>query len=175
MFFYNPKSRRSIRIEQSKFNRFGRFWQFRRFDACELNKIINALFFFFLSILALRIGGIAFFSMSSFGGFIVGNYSHEINKPYAENAHKPIGSRRHLIYLSMDRNGNLKLNGKKCYINEIAELIDIKERNDPQLVIALIIDKETRMEKVNNLFYTIKGKRFRRLFFLSNAKKSTNL
>jgi biopolymer transport protein ExbD len=168
MFFYNPKSRRSIRIEQSKFNRFGRFWQFRRFDQTELNKVTTVLFFFFFAIIALRIGGISFFAMTDFGGIVVGQYSVGINKPYAKSAHKPIGSSRHLTYLSMDRYGNLKLNGKKCLIDEIASLIELEERMDPQMIIALIIDEETIMEKVNEMLYKIKGERYRRLSFMTS-------
>ncbi len=47
----------------------------------------------------------------------------------------------------MDTNGNMKLNGKKCYISNIAELIDIEEKMDPQMVIALIIDEEPKCKK----------------------------
>ena len=109
--------------------------------------------------------------LQDMASYFISIYASGITVPKAEETNS-LPSYRHVAFLSLDKNGIIKLNGVICPPEELDELLFLKLQEDRQIVLSLIIDKNIEMYKVNQLLSTIREAGLWRINFMcTNTRK----
>ena len=167
---YLPKTRTQFYRKYNKLPEFGGLKNYKRFNLNESWKIIYSLWFFVFLIFACRVSMVSFLGMFDMTRFNLAMNLKGINLPVAEKIYKPEGSYRHYIIIGLNKSGCLTVNKKYCDIENIR--IEVKHfiEINPQAIALLLIDKDTKMEKVNDLLRVLREERLLKVCFMTKQK-----
>ena len=153
--FYFRKSSAEFRLSQSHFHLFGNLW-YRRLKRKDYWNLAYALWFWMFLEFASKIGVISVFPFQDTGSMYASYYSQGITVPYGVNT-RGLPGQRHLVYVSLDKNGMIKVNGSICRDNILILVLSNQLLVDPQIVAFLIIDRDCEMPSVNKLFMKLRS------------------
>ena len=150
-YIYLPRTHRFRAFKKNSKINFTNFYFRRKHTLIEIQKIINCVLLFVLLIIGFRIGTIALMIFSRVDSFYVTSYCEGVHIPYVENNRGLHGSIRHKLYISIHKDGKILFNGSKIDKSNWVKYFIQERTRDPQIVACFYVDRNCRMELVNEV------------------------
>ncbi len=169
--FYFRKTHFEVNYGSGRFHQFGDLGK-RRIKRLDYWNLAYALWFWMFLEFAAKIGFVSIAPFGDLGSYYAVKYSEGIDVPKAENVDR-LPTTRHVIFVSLDCQGNLKMDDAYCTLNILKTHIAYLS---PVTVVCLIVDKNVEMEKVNKILSAIRESGPRHVNFLcrSSSKQVLN-
>ncbi len=89
--------------------------------------------------------------MFELGSYLITMNSDGIKLPYSENSERPGISSRHKVFISIHKEGYVKVNNRKTEIDSLGSYIKLLKTFDPNLVVSIVADKKCKMGFLMNV------------------------
>jgi biopolymer transport protein ExbD len=128
------------------------------------------IFYYWFLAFTVRIGPIPWMEFGNLNFFRNVSYASGIQIPKTKY-HKPVvGSKRHLIHISITKSEKIRVNGYPVRIDNFLKAYSQNLNMDPQAQPLLIIDRNCKMDIINQVIVEIKKKPCRKIIFCTNDK-----
>jgi biopolymer transport protein ExbD len=155
LLVYIPDSRLKNIKKKKLQRRFRKTFSHKRFSLNEIKKITYHIWFFFFLIFSCRVGLIAIFAMTDLTDYRATHNSDGIILPYAKEYKLLDTSSRHIIIISIHKEGHIKYRGVKVEVDSLNSFVSKYRKNDPHLLISIIADKKCKMGLVMKVINAI--------------------
>jgi len=161
-YIYLPRSHRFRAFNKNSRINFTQLYLSRKYSLNELQKLINCVLLFVFLIIALRMGTISVLMFTNIGSIYATSQSDGLHLPCIDNYNRYHGSTRHFLYISIHKDGIIKIDGYEMEKNTWTEYFYNKRIWDPQIVACLLVDRNCTMDIVKEVIFKLrKGQIYR--------------
>ncbi|MGH1366463.1 MAG: ExbD/TolR family protein [Calditrichia bacterium] len=160
MWFYVPKNRSQVYRTSKAFYQDTIFKQNRRLRYATFPKIREALWYNLFMQIGLRVGVIAFLMLFDLGALraslFLDGHTDKPDVPEAIHFNQKNNSTRMMVYISIDRTGDILLEGNIYSYEALPRALYLCLVREPRAIATLIVDKDCEMKYVHKLYAAIR-------------------
>ena len=169
-YIYFPRTHRFRAFNRDKRFHFTRIYEYRKYSINELVRLCNCVLLFVFLLIAFRLGTIFLLSFTNLGSIFAANYSDGIHIPQVENHNRFHGSSRHFLYISIHKDGIIKIDGYEIEKNTWIDYFYNKRLWDPQIVACLLVDRDCTMDIVKEVIFKLRKGQIYRFWFTTSTQ-----